>query len=265
MVAVLYLVFLIAWTVFAAALLPVGDDIDVILQGRTVADMVILMTGFGAMTVALKLVLRLLHKRSLATLIGPRSEAWRQTWAVGKMCLLLTGVFFLIPLPGSGDLVQAMSLSRWIVLLPLSLVLLVIQCSAEELVFRGYLQSQLAADGMPPLVWIGVPSLLFGMLHYAPDIYGETAVWVAVWATVFGVMMADITARAGTLAPAIVIHVINNFMAMSVTGFENDLGGLALYHLPYAPNDAEVMRALLPLELLSMLCVWLIARIALRR
>ena len=78
-------------------------------------------------------------------------------------------------------------------------------------------------------------------------------------------LMADITARAGTLGPAIVIHMINNFMSLSIAGFADDLGGMALFHLPFAPNDTEVMMALMPLEFLSMVCVWLTARIALRR
>ncbi|MGR3634691.1 MAG: CPBP family intramembrane glutamic endopeptidase [Shimia sp.] len=261
----LYLAFLLMWVVFTASVLPVEPDIGAILRGGTVLNMAILMSGFGTLILALKMVIGLLHKRDLASLVGSKALAMAQAWRVGKYCLLLAAVLFLIPFPGDGAVTQVMPLGTWVALLPLSLVLLAIQCSAEELVFRGYLQSQLAAESRSPLVWMGVPSVLFGLLHYSPEIYGDTAVLVALWATVFGAMMADITARAGTLGPAIAIHMLNNFMSLCVVGFKDELGGLALYHLPYGPGNAEVMGAMMPFEFLSMVCLWLTARIALRR
>lgn len=265
MVGMLYLVFFLSWTFFAVWLLPVNANPAVVLRGEGVLDMVVVMSGFGGLILALYLVLNLFHKRGLGSLIGSLPRALQQGKDVGKLCLLLFVVIYLIPMPGDDGLEQAMSLPKWLVLLPVSFVLLAIQCGAEELVFRGYLQSQCAAESKNPLVWMGLPSLLFGWLHYAPDLYGDVALWVALWAVVFGALMADITARAGTLGPAIVIHMINNFFAMCVTGFKTDLGGLALYHLPFGPADKEIMAALVPLELLSMVCMWLVARIALRR
>ena len=170
LVAILYMAFLMVWTVLAASVLPVEGDIVTILQGETLWNMVVVMSGFGTMILALYMVLNVLHKRDLASLIGPRSVALAQGWRVGKLCLVLMVVIFLIPFPGDGELTQAMPVSRWIAILPLSLVLLAIQCGAEELVFRGYFQSQLAAESRSPLVWMPVPSLLFGWLHYAPEL-----------------------------------------------------------------------------------------------
>ncbi|MCP4820608.1 MAG: CPBP family intramembrane metalloprotease [Shimia sp.] len=265
LIAFLYMAFLMIWTVFTASLLPIEGGIREALRGTTFWGMVIVMGGFATMILALFMVLNVLHKRDLASLVGPRPAALTQAWAVGRLCIPLILVIWLIPMPGEDEATSAMALPRWIALLPLSFLLLAIQCGAEELVFRGYLQSQLAADYRSPLIWMGVPSLIFGYLHYAPDLYGDAAFWVAAWAVVFGALMADITARAGTLGPAIIIHMLNNFMSLSVMGFADDLGGMALYHLPHAPDDAEVMMALMPLEFLSMVCMWLTARIALRR
>jgi hypothetical protein len=261
----LYVAFLIMWTVFAVSALPTEGDVASVLLGRTVMDMVIVMSGFGALIVALMMVLSTLHKRNLASLIGPRWTATVQGWRVVKLCALLFALIFLLPEPTDMQPTQVMSFGGWLALLPLSLVLLAIQCGAEELVFRGYLQSQLAAQSKSPLVWIGVPSVVFGLLHYSPEFYGEAAWWVVIWSAIFGAMMADITARAGTLGPAIAIHMLNNFMAMCLVGYKDDLGGLALYHVPYRSSDADVVIASLPFELGVMLCLWLTARIALRR
>jgi len=69
-------------------------------------------------------------------------------------------------------------LSQWLGLLPLTLAFLLIQVSAEELVFRGYLQSQLAALGLHRFVWIMIPSAIFGLLHYDPAVMGAAAPWI---------------------------------------------------------------------------------------
>lgn len=265
LIALLYTAFVLIWTVLAASVLPVGGDLMSVLRGDSVWGMVIVMSGFGTMILALFMVLNVLHKRDLKSLMGPRSLAMAQAWAVGRLSVPLIVVIYLIPMPGDGEAVQVMALSQWLLLLPLSFALLAVQCGAEELVFRGYLQSQFAAESRSPLVWMVLPSLIFGWLHYAPDVYGEAAMWVAAWAVVFGLLMADLTARAGTLGPAIILHMLNNFMSLSVVGFADELGGMALYHLPYSPDNAEMMMALMPLEFLSMVCLWLVARIAIRR
>ena len=130
--------------------------------------------------------------------------------------------------------------------------------------FRGYLQSQLAARFAHPLVWMGVPSILFGLLHYDPVLAGDNAWVLAVWAAAFGVAAADLTARAGTLGPALALHFINNLFAIFITAPERDLDGLSLYTFPLSLDEAGLALVILPLELVFTLCAWLAARLALR-
>ncbi len=52
-----------------------------------------------------------------------------------------------------------------------------IQTGAEELVFRGYLQQQLAARFASPLIWMVLPALIFGAVHYDPATAGPN-VWL---------------------------------------------------------------------------------------
>ncbi|HBS98322.1 MAG TPA: CPBP family intramembrane metalloprotease, partial [Citreicella sp.] len=103
------------------------------------------------------------------------------------------------PWPLSADLQPGLPPVTWLALLPLTLLALLVQTGSEEILFRGYLQSQLAARLPWPAVWLVLPSALFALGHHAPAIYGANAGLVTLWAFVFGLAMADLTARSGTL------------------------------------------------------------------
>ena len=158
-----------------------------------------------------------------------------------------------------------MPFGRWAALLPLSLAALLIQVSAEEILFRGYLQQQLAARFDSPLIWMLVPSVLFAAGHYVPSEAGENALMIALWAAVFGCLMADLTARAGTLGPAIAVHLANNVVAILLISVTDSMNGLALYVSVEATSDPALVRAWLPVDFAMMLVSWLAARLALRR
>ena len=163
------------------------------------------------------------------------------------------------------DLQSNLSFGLWLSLLPLTLFFLLIQVSAEELLFRGYLQSQLAARGLHKSIWILLPSVLFGLLHYDPTVMGEAAPWIVIWTIGFGILAADLTARSGTLGPAIAFHFAVNFMAVTLIGFGDYLGGLTLYIYPFSVTETERLMSYLPVDAIGMLLAYLSVRLALRR
>ena len=77
--------------------------------------------------------------------------------------------------------------------------------------------------------------------------------------------MADLTARAGTLGPAIAVHFVNNVTAILIVSMPDNLSGLALYLSPFSLADTEAVRAWLPVDFGFMLVSWLTARLAIRR
>jgi hypothetical protein len=86
---------------------------------------------------------------------------------------------------------------------------------------------------------------------------------ITLWAVLFGVVAADLTARSGTLAPAIALHLLNNLSALLVVGVPGVLSGLALLTLPYRADDPELM-GYIWLDLVAMGLAWMIARWAIR-
>lgn len=234
--------------------------------GSSPAAMLILLASFGFATLGVALAVRLFQRRGLGTVLGPRGQVIDQFWRVLSALLILGLVLALLPPYDMGvPLEPNLPVLQWIALLPFSLSAVLIQTSSEEILFRGYLQQSLAARFRAPWVWMGIPSILFAAGHYAPNAAGDNAMLVAVWACVFGLLSADLTARAGTLGPAIAMHFANNAMALLVISLPDSLSGLALFHLPFDMSDTGILRQWLIVDFGVMIVSWLVARLALRR
>ncbi|MFY1712348.1 CPBP family intramembrane glutamic endopeptidase [Tritonibacter mobilis] len=234
-------------------------------SGSDPAGMAILLGNFIFATIAVGLVLQMLHGRSLGTLVGPRALLLPQGLQVGRILLLVLVVLLVLPPYDMGTpLVANLAFGQWVALLPLSLVLVLIQVSAEEILFRGYLQQGLAARFKSPLVWLVLPSLLFGMGHYMPQEAGDNAWLIVAGATLYGMLMADLTARSGSLGPAIAVHFVNNVWALLIVSSPSSLNGLALYLHPFAMDDVVALRPWLWVDVMVMLVSWLAARVAIR-
>lgn len=219
---------------------------------------------FGLLIAALAISLRAMHARSLMSLLGPLPLAIRQFGRAGLALVVLYGGVTLLPLPEAMEPVRNLPPVTWVMLLPLALMGLFLQVFAEEVAFRGYLQSQLAARFAAPAVWLGLPALGFGLLHFDSATFGENGWLVVAWATAFGLAAADLTARFGTLGPATALHFANNFSAILIAAPKGQFDGLALFVYPFSMGDADAMTALLPLDMLTLLCAWLAVRLALR-
>ncbi|APE44908.1 CAAX protease [Sulfitobacter alexandrii] len=253
-------------TIYAIAGTRSGALYQALLSGSSPLAMYLLLASFLFMTLSAALVVRLLHRRPIRSLIGPIRMAWADFRAVTVMLFGLgIAIALLPPWDMGGDLVPNLPLTEWLVLLPLSLLAVLVQVSAEEIIFRGYVQQQLAARFRSPLIWMIAPSALFALGHYLPEAAGPNAALIALWAGVFGVLMADLTARSGSLGPAIAVHFCNNFSALLIVSLPDDLSGLALYLAPFGLQDAELLAAWLPVDFALMIVFWLGARVAIRR
>ncbi|MEC7257801.1 MAG: type II CAAX endopeptidase family protein, partial [Pseudomonadota bacterium] len=232
-------------------------------QATGVARMLYLLASFGLVIPAIAIVLQLLHHRRMGTLIGTPRVAMRQAGQVLRALAVLGVIVLVLPPYDLGDpLVPNLPLGLWLALLPLSLVAVLIQVASEEVLFRGYLQQQLAARFAHPAIWLVVPSALFGLGHYSPEMAGENAWLVAAWAMMFGVLMADLTARAGTLGPAIAVHLANHVVAILIVALPDTVSGLSLFLTPFTMTDASAMRGWLFVDFGFMICGWLAARLA---
>ena len=205
-----------------------------LFEGSTPRAVLVTLASFVGLFAAPFLAARLLHGRW--RLIGPARAALRD-FAVA--CAAMAGAYA----ASMGvwalayDSLPGVPSAAWLTLLPLTVVLLLIQTGAEEIAFRGYLQSQLAARFSSPVVWAVLPSLAFGAIHFDPAMPPSNIAAVVLSASLFGLVAADITARTGTLGAAWGLHFVNNFAALALLATPGSLDGLGLRRAPYGTDE----------------------------
>lgn len=222
-----------------------------------------LLSTFVLMFAAVGLTVYVVHKASPLSIVGALPRALRdfRTAFVALVPIILgvMAIQFVFEAPRLN-----VDLSLWMMLLPAAIGLVFVQVTAEEVVFRGYLQSQVAALGLPPAMWIMIPSILFGLGHYNPDAVGTAAPWIVLWAIMFGALAADLTARTGSIGAAVAFHFVNNLMAIVLIGLSDHMGGLALWVLPFSVSDTNEVMMRLPSNAIAMLVMYLVIRARLR-
>ena len=235
-----------------------------IIGAATPAGTLILLATFFGMALGPMLVVRLLHKRGAATLFGRGAIVIRHfvvaAGVVGAVYAISLVIWFM-----RFDAVPNLSWSLWLSLLPLALLGLLVQTGAEELLFRGYLQQQLAARFASPLIWMVLPSLAFGAAHYDPATAGGNVWLLIVAAGLFGLVAADLTAVSGSIGAAWGFHFANNVAAVLIIAVQGTMPGLALFTTPYAADDTGAMGGLVAIDLIVLAIVWAFVRRALRR
>ncbi|MFN3955638.1 MAG: lysostaphin resistance A-like protein [Pararhodobacter sp.] len=236
-----------------------------IADGGDPWSLLVLMSTFAGMALGAWVAVRLLHGRGLRSLVGRPAPVMRD-FALGLAAMALVGGGLgLLVLPFLPPFEPAAPLRIWLFFLPLALAAILLQTGAEELVFRGYLQQQLAVRFSSPVIWMGLPSVLFGLAHHAPAEMGANT-WAVVAATgFFGLVAADLTARTGNLGLAWGLHFANNCLAILLVSVMGGLDGLALFVLPEGAASADLLRRLIMLDMAMVALVWLACRLWLRR
>ncbi len=221
----------------------------------------LLLATFIGMGIGPLLAARVVHRRPSGSLFGARARVLRHFLVALVLCGALYGLRALWPM--GIEPVRNLPTALWLSFLPLALVGVLLQTGAEEVLFRGYIQSQLAARFSSPLIWMVLPSGVFALLHFQPDTYGPAA-WMVVGAIfLFALLAADLTARTGTIGAAWGFHFANNCGAILLVGIEGSLSGLALYTVSVAQLGAGNLAPMLALDMLVMIAVWAAIRLAL--
>lgn len=223
-----------------------GLDPGAVFEGKgSAAETALILLSFVGLVLGVALAARVFQQRGLSGLFGPDPVEFRLHFTIAATAVLTLAVLVQAYGLAFSQPQSHLPLLTWLGWLPVSLTLILIQSASEELLFRGYLQSQLAARFRSPLVWWLLPSLLFGLLHYDPSGYGPNAWLVVADTALFGLVAADLTARTGNLGAAIGLHFVNNAMAILFIAPAGDMNGLALNVTSFGVNDWDAMRTAL--------------------
>lgn len=227
---------ILVWIALTAAVLVGGLALDVWIQEDprgvgidSMADtgsgsflssslgIAVTLLSLGSLWPATWLALAVVHRRRFATVLG---RAYRLPVAEFTRAALVTAVvliaFSMLWLPLDWPSRTGLDVGAWLLAaVPLLLVVL-LQTSAEELAFRGYLQQALAHQFRSPLIWAAVPALLFTLLHLSSELSVAMNGAVLVQIAAFAAVMALLVVRTGSLAASMGAHFGNNVLAILV-------------------------------------------------
>ena len=220
------------------------------------ATIALMLATFIGIWPSVWLVVRWLHGRSFGTLFSPeRRLRWGEFGAGLGLALLLWVVGIVVALvlvgpPGRSEVPFGLW-AAWLV--PLALLVFV-QASGEELIFRGYLLQQLAARWRPALVWGFLPAFLFGLAHFDGSREPALNFFYVSTTLVFGLIAALLVWRTGGLAAAMGLHTGNNFGAICLTGLEGVASGSQLWVYEGVAKEPLIV---VDLVLATLLLIWL--------
>lgn len=177
------------------------------------------------------LAMKIIHGGSIRDLLGVERRLLWSDFARSAGVTLLVGLvlgpiaLLIDPTVERGGA----SLSSWLAAAPLLLVALLLQSSAEEILFRGYLHQKLAARFATPLIWLVLPTALFTLMHWQGG--ASTAMNLASLFIILGfsLSMTWLLMASGNLAAAMGAHFGNNIGAVMLFSYQPDLGSAALF------------------------------------
>lgn len=272
----------IAELAFDLMWLPVAGLVgDARVEGTDAAALTLVLVAYGLPVMALGLWMRRMQGRGVATLFGPAARVHVDLLAAAKGAVLvyvaMTVALALVPVDApadSGGTVRPFA--TWLAVIPFAAVAILVQSAAEELIFRGYMMQELFARFRSRSIWLGVPAVLFGAVHFVNGSGAADGLFYAIWAAALGLACGDLVARTGSIGAAIGLHWVNNMFAMLFFGTEDAVdSGYALFLSPADPVVAPdpglaaffTGPGLLDLAIALVWVgnLWLAARLALRR
>lgn len=217
----------------------IADLISLDAGGRTVP--IQLLASIAVLWVVAPAVLWIVHKRPLPTLFGwhGRIEMFELRKAFIACGLVTLLIFLLVPDPS--NLLAArtgLTLAEWAAaFLPVA-VLIVLQSSAEEVVFRGYLVQLLANRFASPLIWAALPVVLFTVAHWDPAALPHMNAVALGSVLMFATAATLLLVVTGNLGACMGYHAANNIFAFLVMAPEGVVDGFALYTYPNLSDPA---------------------------
>lgn len=214
----------------------------------------------GGLGISTLLAARFWQGRNAVSLTGAAPRTLRHFVVAAAITGGIAAILMLVPTERDGDIERNMDFGLWLAWLPFALFALAAQTGAEELFFRGYLQSQVAARFRSPVVWLVVPALAFGAAHYSPALPPDVAIAYVGFAALFGLLAGDLTARTGSIGAAWGFHFANNTIAVTIIAVDGTITGLGLFRSTAGIEEIAELSPWILADLGALIFVWWLIR-----
>ena len=183
-------------------------------------NLFLMLLSFAVGLLGLFIVVKFLHKQSITSLTTSRSKIdWKRFWFAFLFWGFISVIMIMIDYQSSTEnYVFNFELKPFLILVAIAAVLVPLQTSFEEYLFRGYLMQGIGVICKNKWVPLTVTSVLFGMLHLANPEIDKLGYILLVHYIGTGFFLGIITLMDEGLELALGFHAANNlFTALLVT------------------------------------------------
>lgn len=181
--------------------------------------------GHAIMVVVLFLVIRYVHKRRFLSLITPKDRiCWKrvgQSFGLWFGLSAATTIADYLLYPTAYRI--ALDPVRFLIFLPIALILTPVQTTGEELFFRGYVMQGLGLFTRNTYILAAIVGLLFMAPHLANPEVGKGFAPMALYYFGVGFFLAFVTLRSNSLEYALGIHGATCLFSALVTNYEDSV------------------------------------------
>ena len=184
---------------------------------------ILMILMFVAATLALWLGVKYLHKGSFKSIIRPQSniQYHKILWAFGLWFGLTLIIEFIMYLNSSHLYELTFNFSKFLPLLLISIFLLPIQTSFEELLFRGYFLQGIGRGTKSKLIALILTSVMFGLIHGTnPEVVKYGMPVMMTYYISAGLVLGIMTIMDDGLELALGVHAATNIYGALIVSYE---------------------------------------------
>ena len=172
--------------------------------------------AFVCFLIGLYIAVRFIHQRRFITLVTPGNKInWsRILQGIGVWWILATLISVIESVISPGNYQLTFTPSRFLIFVPIALVLTSIQASTEELFFRGYLMQGIGLTTRKAIMPIVITSILFMLPHLLNPEVKAGFYLLATYYLLLALFLAFITVKDNSLELALAAHIGNNLFAV---------------------------------------------------
>ncbi|MDX2360330.1 MAG: type II CAAX endopeptidase family protein [Crocinitomicaceae bacterium] len=191
---------------FSLAQIPADADFNSLLS--------LMIVPFAAVLIALTVCIKHLHKRPIVSLFTAReSFDWKRFFTSFLIWGGVLTIALIIGIATGQPYEWNFNATKFMALLPVSLILLPLQTASEDVLFRGYLFQGFTSvfkRALPALLLSGV---LFGLLHWANPEVDKIGDILLVYYIATGIFLGLMTHMDNGLELGMGYHAVNNIFA----------------------------------------------------
>ena len=226
-------------------------------------NLFLMLLSFAFGLVGIFLIVKFLHRQSLTHLTTARKKIdWGRIWfAFLFWGVISTGLMFL-DIIGSPDNYQwNFNLMPFLILVVIAIIMIPLQTSFEEYLFRGYLMQGIGSITKTKWAPLLITSVIFGLLHIANPEVDKLGPVIMIYYIGTGLFLGIITLMDEGLELALGFHAANNlFTALLVTADWTAFQTHSLYKDMSNPEAMGMMEVVFPVFIIFPVIILIFSR-----